>query len=260
LRNLSLLAVSLIFCAGSCLSQTLDRADASAGMESPSPSPSPAANSGSPKFGIAVSASTLGAGIQAATAVSRTDNLRVGFNYFTYSHDFNKDGIAYNGTLNLRSAEVLFDQYFGNIFHISPGLMFYDGNKGTANAGVPGGQSFTLGGVTYYSDSASPVNGTGHITARKAAPEFLIGFGNLLPRSNKHFTANFELGVVLQGSPSATLQLNGNTCTGPGSQCQSIASNPAAQASVLSEQNKINSSLSVFKYYPVVRLSFGYKF
>ena len=82
----------------------------------------------------------------------------------------------------------------------------------------------------------------------------------MLPRKQKHFTANFELGVVFQGSPSATLQLNGNTCAGPGSQCVNIASNPTVQASILAEQTKINSSLSVFKYYPVVRLTFGYKF
>ena len=225
----------------------------------PSPSPAPPANSGSlPKFGIAVAASTLGVGIQAATSASRTDNLRFGFNFFNYSHDFNKDGITYHGTLHLRSAEVLFDQYIGNVFHISPGLMFYDGNEGNATATVPVGQSFTLGGTTYYSDPANPVNGTGHIAARKAAPEFLIGFGNMLPRNHKHFTANFELGVVLQGSPQATLNLSGNTCTSPGSGCFAAAS--LAGTSVQAEQDKINKSLSVFKYYPVVRFTIGYSF
>jgi hypothetical protein len=212
-----------------------------------------------PRFGIAVSASSLGAGIEAATSVSRTENLRGAFNYFTYSHDFSKDGIPYQGKLNLSSGEVLFDQYLGKIFHISSGLMIYDGNKATGNVNLPAGRSFTLGGVSYESDPANPVTGMGRISGRKVAPELLIGFGNLLPRNRKHFTANFELGVVFQGSPGATLQFNGNVCGGQPAQCQSVAT-PAVEANIAAEQTKINNSLAVFKYYPVVRLSFGYKF
>ena len=224
------------------------------------PSRSPASGRSLPRFGLAVSIGSLGAGIQAATAVSQSSNVRFGFNYFKYSHGFDKDGISYNGTLKLQSAEILYDQYIGGGFHISPGFMIYDGNKGTATASVPGGQAFTLGGTQYYSDAAAPVGGTGHIQAKKAAPELLIGFGNLLPRSSRHFTANFEFGMVYQGSPNATLALTGNTCASPGKTCGAISGNSVVQASVQSEQNKINSDLSIYKYYPVVRLSFGYKF
>jgi hypothetical protein len=213
-----------------------------------------------PKFGIAVSASTLGAGIEAATAVAQHTNLRFGFNYFNYSHDFVKDGINYNGKLKLESGELLVDQYAGGVFHISTGLMFYDGNKGTGTGKAAGGQSFTLGGVTYFSDVTNPTNGTGSIQARKVAPEILIGFGNMLPRNNKHFTANFEVGVAFQGSPSAKLNLTGSACTGQGVNCLAIASSSAIQANVQAEQDKINKDLSVFKYYPIVRLTLGYKF
>jgi hypothetical protein len=258
-----LLNASLIFCVASCFGQTQDRAATSATPDAPPPTPTttPSGSSSLPHFGLAVSASTLGAGIQAATAVSRSENVRVAGNYFSYSRDFNKDGIEYNGTLKLKSAEVLFDQYLGKVFHLSPGLMFYDGNKGTAGANVSGGQSFSLGGATYFSDPANPTVGTGLISFRKLSPELMLGVGNLLPRRAKtHFSVNFELGVVFQGSPSAALNLNGNACTGAGTNCASVASTPAIQANVISEQNKINNSLSVFKYYPVIRLSFGYKF
>jgi hypothetical protein len=262
MRNLSLFSAALILCAGCCFGQTEERAGASSTPDAPLPSPTtiPSGSSSLPKFGMALSASTLGIGIQAATAVSRTENVRVAGNYFSYSDTVSKDGIAYNGTLKLKSGEVLFDQYIGKVFHVSPGLMFYDGNQGTANATVPAGQSFSLGSATYYADSVNPAAGTGQISARKVAPEFLIGFGNLLPRGKTRVTVNFELGVVYQGSPRATLNLSGDACAGPGSGCQNIGSTPAIQANVLSEQNKINNSLSVFKYYPVVRLSFGYRF
>jgi hypothetical protein len=260
LRSLVFIPVSLLFCAGSCFGQTQDYVDASSPVDTSPPSTTTSGSAPLPRFGLAVSVSTLGAGIQAATAITRSENVRAAFNYFTYSDTFSKDGIAYNGTLKLKSGEAIFDQYLGKVFHISPGVMFYDGNNGTANATVSSGQSFTLGGVTYYADSVNPATGTGQISFRKVAPELLIGVGNLVPRGKSHFTVNFELGAVFQGSPGATLNLNGDACVSPGTSCQNIGSTPAVQANVIAEQNKINNSLSVFKYYPVVRLSFGYKF
>ncbi|MFY9728290.1 MAG: hypothetical protein WAJ87_22535 [Bryobacteraceae bacterium] len=251
------------FPSGLCFGQSPDtggQAGTSAPPPAPPPPPAPKSSEGLPRFGVAAGVSTLGAGIQAATAVTRHSNVRFGFNDFSYSTTFNKDGIAYNGTLSLRSAEVLYDQYVAGGFHISPGIMIYDGNKGTAGASVAGGQSFTLGGSTFYSDASDPVSGTGTIGARKVAPEILIGFGNLLPRSSRHFTVNFEAGLAYQGSPSAALHLTGSTCLlSPGQSCQSIATNPTIQTNIMSEQNTINSSLSVFKYYPIIRLTFGFK-
>jgi hypothetical protein len=213
-----------------------------------------------PRFGLAVSVSTLGAGIQAATAVTGRSNVRFGFNDFSYSTTLNRDGIAYKGTLSLRSVEILYDQYVRGPFHISPGVMIYDGNKGSANASAPSSQSFTLGGTAYYSQPGNPITGTGTIAGRKVAPMILIGFGNLLPRSAGHFTMNFDLGVVFQGSPSAALNLNGGACVGPTGGCLNASTDSTIHGNVLSEQNSINNSLVPFKYYPVVSLSFGYKF
>jgi hypothetical protein len=93
----------------------------------------------------------------------------------------------------------------------------------------------------------------------KVAPMLLVGFGNLLPRSSRHFAVNFEFGVVFQGAPDVILHLNGSTCAGPAI-CQSISSNADVQSHILSEQNKINDTLSPFRYYPVVSLSIGYSF
>src|ERR1017187_9322168 len=149
---------------------------------------------------------------KAATAVTRHSNVRFGFNDFSYSTTTSKDGIAYNATLNLRSAEILYDQSIVGSLDISPGVMIYDGNKGTGNASVSAGQSFTLGGQAYYSQAGNPITGAAVIGFRKAAPMLLFGFGNLLPRSRRHFTMNLDLGAVFQGSPSAVLNLNGGAC------------------------------------------------
>ncbi|HUK18855.1 MAG TPA: hypothetical protein VLW65_20685 [Bryobacteraceae bacterium] len=214
-----------------------------------------------PKFGIAVGAGTLGAGIQAATALARHTNLRGGFNYFSFGlSGTNKDNLRYDATLRLSSAEILLDQYIKGPFHISGGALIYDGFKGTADVSVPGQQSLTLNNVTYYSSASNPVTGTAAIGARKVAPEILIGFGNLLPRSARHFSVNFDLGVALQGSPNTKLNLLGSTCGTPTAGCSPIASDPSVQSNITAEQSKVNNDLKPFQFYPVIRLSFGYKF
>jgi hypothetical protein len=222
--------------------------------------PSPCAAQGLPKFGIGVKASTLGIGVEAGTAVTRRSNVRVGFNAFSYSHDLDKDGISYAGKLSLRSFEILYDQYLIGGFHVSPGLLAYNDNHGEATARVPGGSPFTLGGTTYFSDRTNPVGGTGTLKLGKASPMVLFGFGNLLPRSSRHFAVNFEFGVVFQGSPDVKLNLTGSTCNSQGNACLNMSSNPDVQNQIKAEQNKINDSLLPFKYYPVVSLGFGYKF
>jgi len=220
-----------------------------------------AAPSELPRIGIGLRVSTLGVGIEAATAVTRRSNVRVGFNAFDYSTGLNKDGIHYNGQFNLRSVGVFYDQYLIGGFHVSPGVLVYDGNRGTADATAPVGQSFSLGGQTYFSSKADPVAGTGTVGFdRKVAPALMFGFGNLLPRSQRHFSVTFDFGVIFQGPPKVALNLTGSACNSQGNLCQDIRSNPAIQANVQSQQVKLNDSLAPFRYYPVVSLGFGYKF
>jgi hypothetical protein len=214
-----------------------------------------------PDLGIGVNVSSLGAGIQGAVSVTSRSDIRAGFNFFNFDHGFVKDGIDYSGQLKLRSAQVTYDQFLIGGFHISPGVLIYDGNRVTASASVPAGQSFTLGGASFYSSQANPVSGSGSLSAGKVAPMILLGFGNLLPRSERHFGINFEFGVVYQGSPRAKLNLAGSSClVNPASGCVNTATDPFVQTSLLSEQTKLNNDLIPFKFYPVVSLGFSYKF
>ena len=77
---------------------------------------------GLPRLGLAAGASTLGVSIQAAGAVTGHSNVRFAFNDFSYSTTVNQDGITYTGKLNLRSGEILYDQYVRGPFHISGGV------------------------------------------------------------------------------------------------------------------------------------------
>ena len=204
-----------------------------------------------PRLGIGAKISTLGIGIEAATAVTEHSNVRAGFNGFSYSHNVNRYGIHFDGTVRLRSFEAHYDQYLGSLFHISPGVLIYNGNRAQAQAFVPGGTTFTLAGTRYTSTTTDPVVGTASLDVRNIAPMVLAGFGNLLPRRSGHFAWNFEFGVAFQGSPNVQLQLNGSA----------LGALPAFQNSVLAEQGRIVSDTNGYvRFYPVVSLGFGYKF
>lgn len=214
-----------------------------------------------PRFGVQFTSGTLGFGGQAATAVLHRANVRVGFNYFTYNFPhFGKDGATYTGSLNLRSFEAEFDYYLLWGIHLSPGGLLYNGNKIDATANMPGGTTFTLGGTSYTSDAADPVHGTGTLPFNRAAPMVKLGFGNLLPRSRRHFTYNFDIGAVFQQAPKVALSLAGTACPSGGGSCVNAATDPTVQANIASEEAKINKDLKFFRYYPIISFGFGWKF
>jgi hypothetical protein len=255
--------VTIVGCLGMMLATSYADSGDSAGQAAFN---TPAAASGGPTmFGLGVKASLLGVGAEVATRVTHRTNARVGFNVLGYSRDFSKDGISYNGHLDFRTVEAHYDIFpWARSFHVSPGVLAYIGNPITANAAVPGNQSFTLGGQTYYSDPSAPMTASGKVNFNQVSPMVTVGWGNLVRRDSKHFSIPVEFGVAFQGSPKSTLNLAGNVCTGGpagslGATCTNT-SDPTVQSNVLSEQTKINKSMSPFKVYPIISVGFGYKF
>jgi hypothetical protein len=217
-------------------------------------------------MGVGLRLSSLGVGGEFAVELTHRSNLRAGFNLLGYSRGFSKDGINYAASLSLRSVEAHYDWFPFRGFHISPGLMLYNGNNLSATATVPSGNRFTLSGVTYLSEPGDPVLGSGKIDFNKAAPTIMFGLGNLVRRSGRRFSVNFEVGLAFQGDPHAALSLGGSVCanyTGVPvvfSDCRSISSDPTVQANVAAEQAKINHDISPFKVYPLISLTLGYRF
>jgi hypothetical protein len=209
-----------------------------------------------PRIAAGVKVSTLGIGFEGTTAVTRSSNVRGAFNFFNYDHTYNKDGITYDAMAGFRSLQFTYDQYLIKGIHVSPGLLAYNGTHSDGTAFVPSGQTFTLGGVRYFSGQGDPVNGTARVDFRTAAPLVLIGVGNPLPRSGRRFGFNVEAGIVFQGSPHTTLNLTGTACAvGPTVGCVNAATNPAVQSNIQAQEAKITNDLDPLKYYPV--LSFG---
>ena len=175
--------------------------------------PRPVSNS-LPGFGIGIKAGTLGLGVQVGTALASRVNLRGGVNFFKYNDSLSKDGAVYAGTLNLKSVEAKLDLFLIGGFRITPGLLLYNDNNVSATANVAAGQTFTLGSATYMSSASDPIRGNAALTLNKFAPTLGIGFGNLLPRSARHFSLSTDLGVAFVGSPQFALGFNGQRLPG----------------------------------------------
>jgi hypothetical protein len=257
--SLLVAAAALVFfySAGPIAAQSSDNESAAAAAQAPSN----AKKGDGGRVGAGIRLSTLGVGGEVAVEVVRKVNIRGGVNFFSYSRGYNNNGIHYAGDLRWLSTEAHLDFFpLGHGFHLSPGLIAYDNNHVNATATAPGGTQFTLNGVRYESDPTNAVNGTAKLSFNKTAPTFMIGFGNLVPRGGKHFSVNIEAGVAYQGSPKIALNLTGSACDTSGLNCQNVATNSTIQTNVIGQQNKISNDLSPFKFYPLVSLSFGYRF
>ncbi|MFY9744483.1 MAG: hypothetical protein WA252_00200 [Candidatus Sulfotelmatobacter sp.] len=258
--------LSIVLAGGFIAFGTLSvRGQSASGSSQNASSPSatkPVAFAGSGSVGVGVKVSTLGVGAEVAVRVLPRANVRAGFNVLGYSRAFSKDGIPYDGHLNFKTVEAAFDFFpWAAGFHVSTGVLAYIGDPIKATTFVPGGQSFTLGSTVFYSDSAMPTTGTGKIDFSQAAPMITVGWGNLVPRRyNKHFSVPVEIGVAFQGPPMTKLNLSGNVCTSPGTNCTAAASSSFVQTQVIAEQNKISKSMSFFQTYPIISVGFGYKF
>jgi len=205
-----------------------------------------------PRFGIALKMSSLGAGIEIATPVSQHSNLRTGFNMFVYSHDFSNDGLAYNAKLNLRSLQTTYDWFpFAGSFHLSPGLLIYNGNRLGAGISAP---------VAYGNGWNGTATGTAKVEFRTVAPMFLVGWGNLLPRHGHRFSIPFEFGVAYHGKPRASLTMNPIACNPGDPVCSAVRADPDVSNGFQAEQIKIRREVAPFRLYPVVSVGFGYSF
>ena len=217
------------------------------------------------KFGFGVKAGLLGVGAEIGARVAHRVNVRGGFNVMGYSRTFNKDGVSYDGHLAFRTVEAHLDYFpWAKSFHISPGMLAFIGDPVSARALVPGNRSFTLGGNEYFSDPAAPATAKGKLNFDQAAPMITVGWGNLVHRDRKHISIPVELGIAFQGSPKTTLSYSGNVCDAPSTSplpnCRSVATDATVLAHVISEQGKINHSLSPVKVWPVISVGFGYTF
>jgi hypothetical protein len=208
---------------------------------------------------VGVKADTLGAGLELATPLSRSFNLRASVNIFAFNYPFSIDGVYYDARLHFKSGQVSVDWFPRHrAFHISPGMIYLN-NTLTAPSSVPAGQYFELGSQGFINSVDDPLTGTSSVVyPRKYAPMLTMGFGNLIPRSGRHFSVPFEFGVAYTGAARIDVSLNGTACTYQG--CVTFANNADAQASLRQEIYKLNEDLKRVPVYPILSIGLAYRF
>lgn len=202
---------------------------------------------------------TLGAGVEFATPLAKSLNLRVGGRYVNVQYPFTLDGVSYNTAMKLTSGQGTIDWFptHGG-FHVSAGALYLH-NAVSAAADVGPGQQFKLGGTTYLNTVDDPVQGTAALAfPSKIAPMVLLGFGNLIPRSGRHISVPFEFGGAYLRPPQIALKLAGTACTIQG--CFNTATDPKALADLATEVAQLNRDIRPLQVYPIVSLGLALRF
>jgi hypothetical protein len=208
---------------------------------------------------VAPRVSSLGPGVDLATPLSRSFNLRAGASLFNFSYSFRTDGMNYYTSMNLRSGQLSLDWFpTHKSFHISPGLV-YSTNNLDGRIEIPVGQSFELGGRSFTSSANDPVHGTVSVLyPRKIAPSLTIGFVNMIPRTGKHFSFPVDLGAAYTDVPKINLTLIGTACIK--ARCFDLSKYTETQTGLQQEMYDINETLKRIPVYPILSAGVSYRF
>jgi len=248
---------------------SLPEAPASAAtLEAPAPAPpAPAPDAEETNtnafsgLAVAVKVGLAGIGFDVATPLARKFNLRGGASFISYnSASYLIDGMTVDGGLTFRTAGASVDYFpFGHSsFHISPGIIFYNGDHLTTNVSVATGNNFSLNSVEYTSGS-TPIAGTLDVTlGNKVAPSVTIGSGDMLRRKGGHFSIPVEVGFAYISAPKLTLNLNGIACRD--AVCTSVGPGSPSYGNEQGEQTDLQNEISDLRLFPILSVGFGYKF
>jgi hypothetical protein len=216
------------------------------------------------QIGIAAQVGLSGIGFDTATPLARHFNLRTGADFFGYSDTFTEQGANVNVNLQLRTGHAMLDWFpFRNGFHVSPMLNYSNNNTVRATVLVPAGNTITLSGTNYISSLTDPLHGSGSVGFRKTSPGLTVGWGNIVPRSNKHLTFPVELGFYYEGQPTLKVAFTGSACdpSQPAAiGCQSVDNDASFQQSLTEFTARNNHNLSYASFFPVLSTGIGYSF
>jgi len=170
-------------------------------------------------------------------------NFRTGASFFTYSTNFDEEGISYNAKLKLGAVPIAVDLFpFKNWFRLGGGVVI-NMNEVTGTGTPTSAGTIKIGDTSYSASAIGQVDGK--VKFNRAAPYFGIGFNNPIKKSG-HLGFFADLGILYHGNPIASLT-TAKTVTG-------------LQAEINKQIVKTNNDLADFKIFPVIQLGFSYKF
>lgn len=193
---------------------------------------------------VAVRAGTPGLGVELTTRLTRNVNVRLGLNTFKAGYSRVQSDIRYDATLSLRSGVGLLDWHpTGGAFRLTSGVVY---DKNLVRGVGQSSEGYSIGDTTYLPSDIGTL--TVEIPVKKVVPYAGLGLGNAVGRGRRLSFA-FDLGVVFQGSPRATL-----SATGP------LGGTPGFREDAEAELRDINDDIARFKYFPVLSIGIGFQF
>jgi len=192
------------------------------------------------RYAVSGKASTLGLGGEFTTALTSNINARVGLNALNVDFDdVEIENVDFDLGVDLSSYSALVDWYaFNNSFRISGGIISMD-NEVDLEARPT--ENIEIGDVEYTPAQVGTLYGS--IEIDEIAPYVGIGWGNPLTHNRRWgFTCDF--GVAFTSSPDVTLAATGSV--------------PAEELE--KERKDIEDFFDKFNLYPVIALSFFYRF
>ena len=229
------------------------------------PAPSPVMPSLRPfsSVGIDAYAGVGGIGFDLASPLARRFNVRAGSEFFGYSTTFQDQGANVGIHLRTRSGHASLDGFIRRPVSTQPPDRLREQHRAQATALVPPGYTITLNGQAYISSATDPLHGAGSVDFRKTSPGFTLGFGNIVPRTNSHFSFPIEAGFYYVGQPELKVTFNGSACYPdlPAARgCESVNENADFQQNLAAFIARNRNNLSYASFFPAFSFGFGYAF
>jgi hypothetical protein len=196
----------------------------------------PAAHAG--KVGMDVHVGTLGLGLGLDAQLSRYTGLRVGFNRFRISGDWEEDDLDYKARIDFDTFHGLLDWHpFGARFRFTGGIMSTD-HRVLAKADVEPGDEIGDGQASQDGRLRAEVE------FDDLAPYVGAGWDWRFERSNLEMT--LDLGLLVRGDPEASVR--------------EIEDTGASDEDLREAEREIESEWSDYDNYAVVQFGLLYRF
>jgi hypothetical protein len=213
-------------------------------------------------LGTGVTVGTTGVGAEVAVPYGAYWNIRAGVSYLGYSRTFQTSASPVEGQLRLGGARLGVDWFpLAGGFHVSLGVMVPNLTRATAHLNLQPGETLTIEGTDYTTDSTNPFRGSGHSEIYRAAPVLTVGWGNLIPRNyHRRFSFPIEVGAAYEGPPTAHIMTSGDICAA-GQACSSAVSNSGFNQNLNEAIRDLNGNLDRYaRFFPIISVGVGYRF
>lgn len=206
--------------------------------------------------GIAIAGKigTLGPGVEMTTWIVEDLNVRLGGYYLPVGFSTRQDNMEYDVKLQWATVLAVLDWHpfygdesdssaFAKHFRVSGGIA-YDRNAYESD-GHPNGDR-KIGDVVYTKEQIGTLNG--NIKFNALAPYIGIGYGDAVA-ADESIGFVFDLGILIQGMPKATLTADGT-----------MKDDPGFLSELSKEEDDFKRSAEIFMIYPVVSFGISYQF